>query len=54
MVANCVGIIGSVLCAIPQTWIFFLGRAVSGYTAGSFSAVAPTFLRDISPSEISG
>jgi MFS family permease len=54
MITDLIGVVGSVLCVIPDTWAFFIGRLLGGYTSGAFAAVAPTFIRDISPVEISG
>lgn len=54
MITNIIGIVGSIACVMPNTWLFFSGRVLGGYTTGAFSAIASPFIRDISPAEIAG
>jgi len=46
--------VGAALCMVPTTVTFGIGRLVGGFISGAFLAIAPVYISEVSPPEISG
>lgn len=54
MFNDLIAIIGAGVIIVPFTALFAIGRFITGYAAGSFAALCPLYINEITPPEISG
>lgn len=54
MLADVIGIIGTVLTCLPSPWPLLFGRLIQGYSVGSNSSIVPLYISEVAPLEAAG
>lgn len=54
LLADIIGIVGTVLTVLPSPWTLLFGRFVQGYAVGSNSSIVPLYINEVAPVEAAG
>lgn len=54
LLADIIGIVGTVLTILPSQWPLLFGRFIQGYAVGSNSSIVPLYINEIAPIEAAG